>query len=63
MCYWNSWSFKHGLGNNQQHTLRSWVSVLGPSKRVAVEVKQCVLLFNSEPRVVALGFRHDLYAR
>ena len=44
-------------------TLGSGEAVLGPAVRVSVEVHQCVLLLDAEPRHVRLHLLHDHLAR
>lgn len=46
-----------------KHTLWSWITVLGPAKRVTVKVQQCVLLFDTKPGLRCLRLFHNLGTR
>ena len=51
------------MSSKQWLTLGSGEAVLGPAVRVSVEVQQCVLLLDAEPRHVSLHLFHDRLAR
>lgn len=50
-----------GTDTTVVRTLRTWETHLGPTVDLSIGVKEGVLLFQTEPRLVLFGRVHDLF--